>query len=825
MTQIKKLKNSQGVQVYPQTHTKAVIDDNGYTAESRLGAMQDEINNLQEGVVVVGEGMTPVPSDLTPTEGSSNWVTSGGVYNSIQVVQSELTELEGELSGASTQVNLASYPDVMFTIDTNGVWATTSNANHSIFVPMQDGEYKLTASTSTQALYTVLTSNATPTTGATPAYATGYTDRISIPAGETVTVQGTAGLYLWMRNDASTSGAMPPTVMFSSGNSRIDDIEIGLGQLEGKWQVQTDDAPAILTFTNSKASGYMLVQSGALRSSEGSVVCDYYDISGLVGKTIKVTCSVWVSTNVNYDSAVLTYNSSKTKVRAFTGRTLAGTTTSGTYVVYDYEITVQSDEAYIRICSNNSSIISLKHEALVEYDASMLAAGKTAVGTSYDNTNSAIVSTNAQGALDEIASGCFTDVNASLTFTSENASGYIMRPSGDFVASAGYVTCDYYYIGDLVGKVIKVTTAAWVSSSGQYDNAVIVYNASKNISRAFRGRTLAGSTSSAVYTIEDYEITVQSGEAYIRINSARSAIIGLKYEGLVNEKVNELSNEIENIKGSIQAIPDLVESYEYTGKKVEIEKHRFGGELYMSFSATGTVQGGANYDNYYVISSYDSSHNIILTIYDLSTKTSLGSVNLGIMPISSTHANTVVFSNQFHTEGDTLPVLYICSGYGSETTSQVYAYRLVNTGSEWTATLIQTITLSSNATISWAEFVPDNENSVCWIKTDAWYRTSLPLITAGDVTIDMTSLTAVFSSPSYTGSGQGHLFYDGKIYFPSNISGGPWHLNVLDTVSGELVNVINIGQFYANEPEHCFIYDDHLYVGYQGKRVYKLYFD
>ena len=90
MTQIKKVKTSEGVQFYPQTHTKAVIDDNGYTAESRLQAMQDEINQAQ---LEVGA----VPSDLAPTEGSSNWVTSGGVYNAIQVVQSGVTELAGGL--------------------------------------------------------------------------------------------------------------------------------------------------------------------------------------------------------------------------------------------------------------------------------------------------------------------------------------------------------------------------------------------------------------------------------------------------------------------------------------------------------------------------------------------------------------------------------------------------------------------------------------------------------------------------------------------------------------------------------------------------------
>lgn len=100
MTQIKKVKTSEGVQFYPQTHTKAVVDDNGYTTESRLGAMQDEINQAQ---LAVGA----VPSDLAPTEDSTNWVTSGGVYNAIQVVHSELTELSGIVdSGLSGEKEL-----------------------------------------------------------------------------------------------------------------------------------------------------------------------------------------------------------------------------------------------------------------------------------------------------------------------------------------------------------------------------------------------------------------------------------------------------------------------------------------------------------------------------------------------------------------------------------------------------------------------------------------------------------------------------------------------------------------------------------------------
>lgn len=77
MATIKKITDKQGNDIYLRTHTKAVVDDNGYTAESRLQAMQDEINAKQME-------LGAVPSDLVPTEGSSNWVTSGGVFNKIK---------------------------------------------------------------------------------------------------------------------------------------------------------------------------------------------------------------------------------------------------------------------------------------------------------------------------------------------------------------------------------------------------------------------------------------------------------------------------------------------------------------------------------------------------------------------------------------------------------------------------------------------------------------------------------------------------------------------------------------------------------------------
>lgn len=50
MATIKKILDKQGNEVYLRTHTKAVVDDNGYTVESRLQAKQDEISNVSISV-------------------------------------------------------------------------------------------------------------------------------------------------------------------------------------------------------------------------------------------------------------------------------------------------------------------------------------------------------------------------------------------------------------------------------------------------------------------------------------------------------------------------------------------------------------------------------------------------------------------------------------------------------------------------------------------------------------------------------------------------------------------------------------------------------
>lgn len=74
MANIRKLYEAdQTTQLMPQTHEKAVVDNNGTTLESKLGIMNEVIQQKQFEVGAV-------EYDLAPTENSAHWVTSGGLY-------------------------------------------------------------------------------------------------------------------------------------------------------------------------------------------------------------------------------------------------------------------------------------------------------------------------------------------------------------------------------------------------------------------------------------------------------------------------------------------------------------------------------------------------------------------------------------------------------------------------------------------------------------------------------------------------------------------------------------------------------------------------
>lgn len=192
MTQIKKIKDKQGNDIYLRTHTKAVVDDNGYTAESRLQAMQDEINQAQ---LAVGA----VPSDLTPTKDSTNWVTSGGMYNVLP--KKTVTLFENTASTVWSTGNL----------DTASIG---TYANKYVLLEIPEGVSKLKVkkgASNFNLSFRVSNSNTSGFTGTTP-------PKIGTEGGEElVDVSGYRffGLQLWDRPTDAQAKAESITVTYT----------------------------------------------------------------------------------------------------------------------------------------------------------------------------------------------------------------------------------------------------------------------------------------------------------------------------------------------------------------------------------------------------------------------------------------------------------------------------------------------------------------------------------------------------------------------------------------------------------------------------------
>lgn len=142
--------------IYPITHEKAVIDNNGTTAETKFGLLQGLINQKQ---LEVGA----VPIDLTPTKGNTDHiVSSDGIYESKlfdkETVSTD-TWITGTVKGAINGSTYAQYTS----------W------DYPKFIPVTGGSMvRVTAGTQKRSVIAFV-KNTTMSNGGTVPYATGET--------------------------------------------------------------------------------------------------------------------------------------------------------------------------------------------------------------------------------------------------------------------------------------------------------------------------------------------------------------------------------------------------------------------------------------------------------------------------------------------------------------------------------------------------------------------------------------------------------------------------------------------------------------------------
>lgn len=266
-------------------------------------------------------------------------------------------------------------------------------------------------------------------------------------------------------------------------------------------------------------------------------------------------------------------------------------------------------------------------------------------------------------------------------------------------------------------------------------------------------------------------------------------------------------------------------------------------EKYMdlSYPSGYSAQGSACYGNYFF---QGYAGNKIITVYDLKNKTCIGSYDTKGPYNSRIHANTLNFGNQRYDPDDDFPVLYVSSGYTINGYSQIYAYRIQKQVSDFSFSLVQTITLKGCG--SWTEGILDNENDYLWIKYEkngsagpfGYAKFNVPDISSGDVTIDFNSYIDDFSlsAEPYPSSNQGHIFHDNKILLVSGVPATNEKLAyisiitesherecIIDLAENGLVNK-NAPKDNAYEPEGCIFYDDNFMICYR-KFIYTFQID
>lgn len=787
MMAIKKLIDGNGNQYFPQTHTKAVVDDNGYTVESRMQAVQDVVNQAQMAIGAV-------PSDLTPTENSTNWVTSGSVYNAMQEIN-ERTIVQEEIT--------LTLKDGWATATT---WTKNNYYNKHAVIPIDsigDG-ISIKAHATKGGRYGFLSSySSTIDNGDTVAWCSG-TGRNEISAGGTVTIKKTdlpgdcQYVYIGVANTtASTTNDnyLPQAVnLFSYLKSAVSDIKSKIASIEE--EITLIDTSTNVIDGKTAENGWPGTNGWVSNSNNWKG----YFITVRAGEMYRITANASNTTKI-----AMLRNSSHTNGAAVNSLATYYIT-AGQY----QDVTVPSGATCMWVDALAGSGITTTPQSIYAYYGEIL--------------DVVISHSNRIGELeDEVGE---SDI-ITVPITSYNSGYYIQADStnenfGNAIteSNSDYAVSPFINVKGYNGFSVNTLT------SGRQYAGTVVYNAAKEPIAGYY--YYSGASGSYIATGE-----LPSNAAYIRIshwtNNFSAGHVNLHlYDTLKNftvRKVTEVEDRISALESS-GSIPSGLTTYDYIGEKISFAIHQFTGNRYMTLSPSAyTVQGGAVFGDYYMVG---FSNHAYLDVYNLSTKTKLAGITLEAPSISNAHANTIFFSNQYHTDGDEFPILYMCSGYNSDGYSKVYGYRVVNNNGSWSATIVHTITINSEG--KWTEMVVDNVRQKAWIKKEMsgmklWYCVDMPQYTNGDATIDLSVLEPNFIAPSYESSGQCHLFFNDRIFFISGIpADNVSKLYVLNTLTGKYESIVDlIPVFGTDEPENIIIYNGYLHVGYR-QSLGRLYF-
>lgn len=284
-------------------------------------------------------------------------------------------------------------------------------------------------------------------------------------------------------------------------------------------------------------------------------------------------------------------------------------------------------------------------------------------------------------------------------------------------------------------------------------------------------------------------------------------------------------------------IPVGLTTHQYIGEPVKIGRTHLVACGAVSQITSILSQGGACFGDFLFMFRDNNTG----WIYNLATSTLIQTFTipegeLGF--VSNCHYNTVNFGTEYYDDNDPFPLIYISTGYASDGYSGALAYRIVatteNDSTTFSFSLVQTIKIPGSG---WTEFVTGDENDcyICYTSQRKIYRMKMPTLSQGDVTFDLSQAIDVYQftpQPAwYNGSsGQGRVYYDGRIYF---VAGEPSKSQTLLFVGLDLSSRRRVVEIdlqstfgFTAEPEAVFIWNGHFCIVFrQTASVYALYFD
>lgn len=312
MVKIKYIEDTENNKIFPVTHEKAVRDSNGVTLESKLQMQTELINQNQMAIGAV-------PSDNTPTENSTNWVTSGGIYNETHrlKIHSIMSDVIPEyIVSGEEEIDQSLLTTTSGTLGSGGKWVMAKGKHKAL--PVIVGE-KYVIKGDGNGFWGWLTSSYSPPSEvSTIPYLSGYQRELQKDAVAVTVPSGAAYLVFTTENGAGVSSTWEIYSVssyqkrFKNRTTKFRYASWNIGQfVYTDWNVG-DNTHVI---PSADANEYALKYKSLINDVNADVlgICEYnpsYSASNLVTKNVIFQCykQIYEGTKTGANSNTIMFN-------------------------------------------------------------------------------------------------------------------------------------------------------------------------------------------------------------------------------------------------------------------------------------------------------------------------------------------------------------------------------------------------------------------------------------------------------------------------------------------------------------------------------------